>query len=175
MEAASGRFHFRNWRLHSSEIQGRFNGCDGRSAVIPFALLIAASHPAESPAAFVRRIYAGYSHSGYNPLATPDDVFSPKLVAAIQKDSSGGEVGYLDGDPLCDCQDYDRVSAPILSIKQPNSRSANAKVHVTLGPKEVRDLTLSLVLTASGWRIADVIGTDGHSLLKELQHSNAKR
>lgn len=143
--------------------------------MILIALFVAASHPAESPAAFIRRIYAGYSYSGYNPLATPDDVFSPTLVAAIQKDSSGGEVGYLDGDPLCDCQDYDRISARILSIKQPNSRSAKAKVHVTLGPKEVRDLTLSLVLTASGWRIADVVGTDDHSLLRELQQSNTKR
>jgi len=143
--------------------------------MIPLALLIAASQPAESPAAFVRGVYAGYSHSGYNPLSTPEKVFSPTLTAAIQKDSSGGEVGYLDGDPLCDCQDYDRISARILSIRQPGARSANVRIHVTLGPKEARDLRLSLALTPSGWRIADVIGADGHSLLRELRQSNAKR
>ena len=137
-----------------------------------FALLLATSQPAESPASFIRRIYAGYSRKGYNPLATPGKFFSPTLTAAIAKDSAGGEVGYLDGDPLCDCQDYDRVSARILSIKQPSARSANARVHVTLGPRESRDLRLSLVLTPSGWRIADVVGTDGHSLLRELQAAN---
>jgi hypothetical protein len=143
--------------------------------VIPLALLIAATGPVESPAAFVRRVYAGYSHSGYNPLSIPEQVFSPALTAAIQKDGSGGEVGYLDGDPLCDCQDYDGISAKILSLRQPNARSADARLHVKLGPEEMRDLRLRLVLTASGWRIADVIGADGHSLLKELQRSNAKR
>ncbi|MCF2515525.1 YbjP/YqhG family protein [Sphingomonas sp. G124] len=143
--------------------------------MIPIALLIAASAPVESPAAFVRRVYAGYSHSGYNPLTIPEQVFAPALTAAIQRDSSSGEVGYLDGDPLCDCQDYDRISAKILSIRQPNAYSADARIHVKLGPKEMRDLRLSLILTASGWRIADVVGADGHSLLKELQHSNAKR
>ena len=140
-----------------------------------FALLLAASQPAEDPAAFVRRVYAGYSHSGYSPLANPGKLFSPTLTAAIQKDSSGGEVGYLDGDPLCDCQDYDRVSARILGLRRPSTHSANVQVHVTLGPKEVRDIRLSLVLTPSGWRIADVVDPRGHSLLQELQHSNAKR
>ena len=143
--------------------------------MILFALLLAASQPAEDPAAFIRRVYAGYAHSGYSPLAHPEKLFSPMLTAAIRQDSSGGEVGYLDGDPLCDCQDYDRISARILSIRRPSARSASARVHVTLGPKEVRDLKLSLVLTRSGWRIADIIGPDGHSLLRELQHSNAKR
>lgn len=143
--------------------------------MILFALLIAASQPAEDPAAFIRRVYAGYRHNGYSPLSEPEKLFSPTLTAAIRQDSSGGEVGYLDGDPLCDCQDYDRISAQILSIRRPNARSASARVHVELGPKEVRDLRLSLVLTQSGWRIADVVGADGHSLLRELQQSNSKR
>jgi len=142
--------------------------------VILYALLMA-GQPAEDPAAFIRRAYAGYEHSGFSPLLHPEELFSPTLTQAIRTDGSGGEVGYLDGDPLCDCQDYDRVTARILSIRRPNARSARARVHVTLGPKEVRDLTLSLVLTGSGWRIADIVGTDGHSLLKELQRSNARR
>ena len=139
--------------------------------MILFALLMAASQPAEDPAAFIRRIYSGYEHSGYSPLLHPEKLFSPTLTEAIRTDSSGGEVGYLDGDPLCDCQDYDRVSARIVSIRQPDGHSASARVHVTLGPGEARDLTLSLVLTRSGWRIADIVGIDGHSLLKELKRS----
>ena len=143
--------------------------------MILLSLLIAASQPAEGPAAFIRRVYAGYAQSGYSPLLDPEKLFSPTLTEAIRRDSSGGEVGYLDGDPLCDCQDFERISARILSIKRPNARSASARVHVTLGPKAERDLKISLVLTPSGWRIADVVDPRGHSLLKELQRSNAER
>lgn len=143
--------------------------------MIALTLLLASSQPAETPVAFVRHVYANYGRSGYSPLLHPEKVFSATLTAAIVKDSSGGEVGYLDGDPLCDCQDYDRVAARILRVKQPNARSASARVHVTLGPGETRDLRLTLVLTPSGWRISDVVGADGHSLLRELQKSNASR
>jgi len=139
------------------------------------ALLLAASQPAEDPAAFVYRIYGNYAHGGYRPLLNPEKLFSPTLTAAINQDSSGGEVGYLDGDPLCDCQDYEAITARIVSMKRPSARSATARVHVTLGPAAERDLKLNLVLTASGWRIADVVDPRGHSLLRELQRSNAKR
>jgi len=137
--------------------------------------MLAASQPAEDPAVFIRHVYAGYDQGGYSPLLNPEKLFSPTLTAAIRQDSAGGEVGYLDGDPLCDCQDYDRITANIVSMRRPNAKSATARVHVTLGPNEVRDLKLSLVLTRSGWRIADVVDPRGHSLLKELQLSNAKR
>jgi uncharacterized protein DUF3828 len=139
------------------------------------ALMLAASQPAEDPAAFIYRVYGNYAQSGYSPLLNPEKLFSPTLTAAMNEDSSGGEVGYLDGDPLCDCQDFESISARIMSMKRPNSRSATARVRVTLGPRVERNLKLNLVLTASGWRIADVVDPRGHSLLKELQRSNAKR
>jgi hypothetical protein len=143
--------------------------------MMTLALLIAAAQPAEDPAVFIRRIYAGYAQSGYSPLIEPEKLFSPKLTAAIHKDSSGGEVGYLNGDPLCDCQDFESISAQILSISRPNSRSANARVYVTLGPNAVRDLKIRLILTRDGWRIADIVDPRGHSLSRELHRSNAKR
>jgi uncharacterized protein DUF3828 len=143
--------------------------------MILFALLLAGAQPAEDPAAFVYRIYGNYGQGGYSPLLNPEKLFSQTLTAAINQDSSGGEVGYLDGDPLCDCQDYEAITARIVSMKRPNARSATARVHVTLGPAAERDLKLNLVLTASGWRIADVVDPRGHSLLRELQRSNAKR
>lgn len=98
-----------------------------------------------------------------------------EFTAAIEKDSSGGEVGYLDGDPLCDCQDYDRISAKVVTILQPSAKAATAHVQVDLGRDQERDLELRLVLTPLGWRISDVLGTDHHSLLHELEAANAKR
>jgi len=140
-----------------------------------FALLLAGSQPPEDPAAFVRRAYAAYADRSYSPLTDPEKLFSSTLASAIRKDGGGGEVGYLDGDPLCDCQDFEHLSARITSIRRPGSRFASARVHVTRGPKETRDLRLNLVLTSSGWRIADVVDPRGHSLLKELRRAHAKR
>ena len=64
------------------------------------ALALAAAPAAESPRAFVERIYAGYRTSGFSPFARPERWFAPRLLAAIKEDSrlAHGEVGYLDGD-----------------------------------------------------------------------------
>ena len=138
-------------------------------------LALAAAAPIQTPTAFIQQVYAEYRHQGFSPLARPEKFFSPALAAAIRKDGAAGEVGYLDGDPLCDCQDYDRISASVRSVSQPSPRAASARVHVLLSPREARDLRLSLAMTQSGWRIADVVGPDRQSLLGELQRSNERR
>jgi hypothetical protein len=138
-------------------------------------LLLAASHQTESPAQFINRVYREYRQANFSPLEKPERFFSPELTAAIKNDGSSGEVGYLDGDPLCDCQDYERVDARVRAIRQPTARSADARVHVTLDPRTKRDLRLKLVLTRAGWRIADVIESDGGSLLRELKREALKR
>lgn len=138
-------------------------------------LALVAAAPSQTPTAFIQQVYAEYRHQGFSPLARPEKFFSSTLAAAIRKDGSDGEVGYLDGDPLCDCQDYDRISASVRSLSRPSPRTASARVHVLLAPREARDLRLSLVMTRSGWRIADVVGPDRQSLLRELQRSNAAR
>ena len=138
-------------------------------------LALVAAHAVQTPREFIEQVYAGYSHEGFNPLAEPKLYFTPELTKAIEKDSSGGEVGYLDGDPLCDCQDYERLSAKVVTIRQPGPKAATAHVRVDLGQHETRDLELRLTMTPSGWRISDVLGTDHHSLLHELQKANSKR
>ena len=140
-----------------------------------FALLLAGSQPPEDPAAFVRRTYAAYADPNYSPLAQPEKLFSPTLAKAIRKDGGNGEVGYLDGDPLCDCQDFEQLSARIESVRRPGSRFATVSVHVTLGPKDSRNIRLSMVLNRVGWQISDIVDPRGHSLLKELQRANAGR
>ena len=144
--------------------------------MIAAALALAAAGWAEDPRKFIDHVYAEYRHKDFTPLARPEDFFAPPLAAAIRRDSgTAGEVGYLDGDPLCDCQDYGRLTAKIRSLSQSTSRTASARVRVTLDRSETRDLRLTLVRALAGWRIADVIGTDRHSLLKELQRGKATR
>ncbi|HET6940594.1 MAG TPA: DUF3828 domain-containing protein [Sphingomicrobium sp.] len=143
--------------------------------MILVALALAAAPAAQAPREFIEKVYSSYGQEGFNPLAAPGLYFSPELTAAIERDSSGGEVGYLDGDPLCDCQDYDRLSAKVVTILQPSARAATVHVHVDLGQDQARELQLRLILTPLGWRISDVLGADHHSLLHELQKANAKR
>ena len=139
-------------------------------------LAAAAAQPTDTPRAFVQHIYAGYAHKDYNPIDRPERIFAPKLTAAIREDErlANGEVGYLDGDPLCDCQDYVRLGATIRSLEPSGKANAVAAVHLTYGTGEARDLKLTLLRTASGWRVADIASPEEPSLLKALEKSNAE-
>ena len=72
--------------------------------MILLALVAAAAQPAQSPKAYMQRLYANYAHSDYSPFTHPERVFAPRLLSAINEDSklANGEVGYLDGDPVCE-------------------------------------------------------------------------
>lgn len=139
------------------------------------ALALAATPAAQTPREFIEQVYSAYRMEGFSPLAEPKLYFSPELTAAIEKDSAGGEVGYLDGDPLCDCQDFERLTANVVTMRQQSAKAATAHVHVDLGMKQSRDFEIRLVNTPDGWRIADVLGSDRHSLLHELREANSKR
>ncbi len=113
---------------------------NGRKMILA-ALALAAAQAGSTPREFIAYVYSQYRHQNFSPLERPEKFFSPTLTAAIRKDSSGGEVGYLDGDPLCDCQDYDRISAQVRKLVQQTPRSAVADVRVTSRPR--RRATLS--------------------------------
>jgi hypothetical protein len=141
------------------------------------AALLASAPPAESPEAFVERLYAGYRDSHYSPLARPRRVFAPPLVAAIREDArlSGDEVGYMDADPLCQCQDPAGLRPTILEVGRPTRRAATAHLLLDFGPADRRDLRLRLVRTSAGWRVADVATEDEPSLLEALNRFNRRR
>jgi hypothetical protein len=141
-------------------------------------LLLALAAPcaakAETARAFVERIYAGYSHDDFNPLARPDRYFAAPLAREIRKESVGGEVGYLDGDPLCDCQDFSGMEPKIEHVKMRGSRAAEARILLDFGSPDARAVSLQLVSTKRGWRVADVATKDEPSLLAALRRANRK-
>jgi len=140
------------------------------------ALLLAAAPPAESPRAFVERLYSGYRDPDYSPLERPGRVFAPPLVAAIREDRrlSRDEVGYMDADPLCQCQDPTGLRPRIGEVRSSGRTGASVKVGIDFGPDR-RELRLQLVRTAAGWRVADVITADEPSLLESLRRFNRRR
>ena len=144
--------------------------------IVLLALAALAQQPAATPRGFVQQVYTQYRNHDYSPLRRPDRTFAPELAAAIRTDArmAHGEVGTLDGDPLCDCQDYERISLTIRALTRPTPRRAIARVRVALGIDRPRDLTLELARTPAGWRIADVVSREG-SLLSALRKANRGR
>jgi hypothetical protein len=138
-------------------------------------LLAAIAQPeAQTPREFVERLYAAYSDPDYSPFKEPDQVFSSRLAAAIDEDSklADGEVGYLDGDPICQCQDAEGLKATIVSVSPAGSDAATVSVSIGLFGYEPRPAAFSLVRTAAGWRIDDVSSPDEPSMLRAIEQSN---
>jgi len=115
--------------------------------------------------AFLADIYRPYgSEKQQGPsLDHPRRWFEPVLAEAMRRDASQaarrGEVGALDGDPFCDCQDFERFTAKIGPITLAKG-SARAVVRFRNG----RPMTLvyDLVSTRAGWRIRDISWPEGH-------------
>lgn len=146
----------------------------GRKSLI--ALLLAAAIAGETPRAFLERTYASYRNPDFSPLTKPEAIFAPPLIAAILKDErlAHGEVGFLDGDPLCDCQDTGGMRSRIISVAR-NAKGASALIQVHFeGTSDTREIRLKLVSTPSGWRIADVGTKSEPSLLRDLLDANRK-
>ena len=137
------------------------------------ALLLAAAAPAETPRQFMTRIYAEYRDPDFSPFTHPERYFSLRLRAAIAEDArlAHGEVGYVDGDPICQCQDPAGMTPTVTAVAQ---HGASATVRVTIGwdHDPARPATFSLVRTRAGWRIADVGSADEPSLLSAIEKSN---
>jgi hypothetical protein len=141
------------------------------------AALLALAPAAETPKAFVERLYAGYRDPDYSPLAHPRRVFAAPLVAAIREDRrlSRDEVGFMDADPICQCQDASGLRPEIREVATLSRSTATVRVVIDFGGSDVRDLSLRLVRSAGSWRIADIVTADETSLLNSLTAFNRRR
>jgi hypothetical protein len=144
--------------------------------MILLALVAAAAQPAETPRGFMEQLYANYRKSDYSPFTHPSQVFAPRLLSAITEDSrlAHGEVGYLDGDPVCQCQDPSGMHPRILGVRAGTHGVAVVRVSIGWDGEKPRPARFTLTRTAAGWRIADVASTDEPSLLKALESANSK-
>lgn len=125
----------------------------------------------EAAKAFTTTLYGAYAkgepdYVGQNPERT----FSPELLALIRKDQANtppGEVGILDGDPICDCQDAEGLKAT--NVKVVAAGEGKARADVTLAfPSETRAMSLDLVARNGEWRVGDVHTEQTPSLVKLL-------
>jgi len=144
--------------------------------MILMTLAAAAAQLADTPRRFLDAVYASYRQSDFSPFAHPGRYFAPRLVAAITEDSrlANGEVGYLDGDPLCQCQDASGLHARIARMSSIGRERATAEVILDYPDNTPTRVRLSLIRTKLGWRIADVSAGDEPSLIRALEKSNAE-
>jgi hypothetical protein len=142
--------------------------------------------PAAAPtsdAADVKAFLAGlYSHyakpaTDTGPSWAPMDVdakgnglevMDPDLVSlmhAYDKSQSGDEVGPIDGDWLCDCQDWERITA-VITVDSATATTAKAHSDFTDSsePGKTKHVTFDLTKTAAGWRVHDIGTAEDASL-----------
>lgn len=121
--------------------------------------------------AFLSHIYAGYHpDAGLDAILPDEEVYTPALIAAMQanSDAYAGEVGYLDGDPLCDCQDTAQDLRQLVFDIQP---LADGQLRASTQLDDLQhplQLQLTLQRQGNSWRVADIANPRAPSLLQAL-------
>jgi hypothetical protein len=119
----------------------------------------AQAQPLDAARAFATALYTAYGTGDPDYLgADASKTFAPHLLALIRRDRANtpaGEVGILDGDPICDCQDAGGLRMTNLVVKAAGPQRAQARA-VLHFPGETRAVTLDLESVRGHWRVADV-------------------
>ena len=136
-----------------------------RGLLLLAALLVTVATPAvaqdlKSAEAFLRSLYSGYMSGQKTPSPTgrvANDLFAPPLLALIRADQAlaAGEVGILDRDPICACQDYDTLEQLKIGLKPGGPARANGTVSFkNSGTATI--VRFSLMEVNGNWRIGDI-------------------
>jgi hypothetical protein len=132
------------------------------------AMAFTATAETASPQAFVDGIYQHYLGNESKGLALSGNAvirryFAPPLADAMVKDFAAahkaGEVPMLNGDPFIDAQDWE-ISNVKTAVKSTGANTAVATV-TFIQFMEPRTVTLDLVSTPAGWRIAEIRSPSG--------------
>ncbi len=130
-----------------------------------------------TPIAFVRALCRDYGKDDRLDYleALASRFFAPRLLELIRSDERvpSGDIGKLDEDPLCDCQDGGGFRLSAIMIDRLSADRVNAKVSFSIGafPKMI---TLDLVKIGGEWRIADVHAQRMPSLVSFLDGTGAR-
>lgn len=134
--------------------------------------------------AFLTAVYSHYprpisipANQSFDPTGrSAAAVFDPSTVALIREDQrlSKGEVGALDGDPICDCQDDGGLVVAMIAMRIEDANHAAATVTLEFShtsPRDIHILRFKLVHRLGRWRIHDIATKDTPSLRELLLRS----
>jgi hypothetical protein len=141
----------------------------------------ASTAPAQSPRGFIEDLYAQYrKDENFSPFTHPEQWFDADLLAAIRESEAltpDDDVGAIDSDPLCNCQDASGMMARVDSVEQTSPGAATAKVDLWAGTPDERRIEVDLTASNGTWRVHDVIETGesegNHSFLTYVREANA--
>jgi hypothetical protein len=129
-----------------------------------------------SPNGLVADLYRQHNHK-HSPFfqtrsrALLYKYFEKGIADLIWKDAvhSKGEVGAIDGDPLFDAQDMEIKK---FAIKTPRYEADRALVDVTFENfGKPQTITFIVAKGKTGWRIRDIVYSEGRTLLAELKEN----
>jgi len=132
--------------------------------------LAQASEP-EGARGFVLGVFRAEASPGFGVGKHPGfkRFLSRRLGRAIERDSKKGEIGVLDHDPICMCQDSEGLHFSILKMDAtPKGLVVEIKTHGQFAK-------WLLVREAGHWVIADIFEineTNGGSVLSTLEHGD---
>lgn len=129
----------------------------------------------------VREIYAKYKGIAREPYfgeTGEQALTSLRMQESIALNNNltlPGNIGSLDYDPICDCQDYGELVLENIVITQTDASHADAVVHFRLfkDDKEKIMQTLKMVAEKGHWVIDDIISQHG-SLWLSINNDNEK-
>ncbi|MGR7055865.1 DUF3828 domain-containing protein [Klebsiella aerogenes] len=138
--------------------------------------------PQRSVEQTIRQIYQGYAEDSQTHVAFSDmsekSIISSRMKKALRKSDQfilPGDIGILDFDPICACQDYQNLRIESIRIIDESTRHARAEVRFRPF-KENNDsttLTLDMVAENNRWLVDDVIN-EGRSIYQEIDTSNRR-
>ena len=145
-----------------------------------FASPVMAALDADSAKAFVVKLYSHYpskpgNRDAFNPTGrNASQVFDPGMIAAFREDTrlAHGEVGFVDSDPICQCQDDSGMKATVASATMTAPNAADVVVNLEYPNDKPVALTLHLVPVNGAWRIYDLSAGDVKSYRDDLLKAN---
>jgi len=156
-------------------------------ALAAAAILQAAPSPAQdanTAKTFITSVYHHYEHEGIGIDAFGQHAnlyFHSSLIALMLEDQKAAspDVGAIDGDPVCACQDWDGIWDLKIDVHVDTPERATATVSFALAapqdrPKDAfRKLVITLAAENGEWRIYDILDetdpTAPFALRKALQ------
>lgn len=135
----------------------------------------------EDPSAFLARIYDTFSHddlsTGFIGEHGPKRIASKAFIAVLDEDQAltlPGDMGYLDANPICQCQDYENLVVTKIVILSNDNQKSQATVTFRAFSNDSSTITTRFNLVAENgqWFIDDIFDTDQNSVRKAVDDNN---
>jgi hypothetical protein len=151
--------------------------CAALALVLLFAPGLAFGQKLGDVRAFVLALYGNYERDAdANYLNSPEKVFTPRVLALMEAEArtiKPGDMGVIESDPLCDCQDSTGLTGVTVapSVAGPGRVRADVKFTISSQPVAV---TLDIAAVNGAWRVADVHSAGLPSLVGAYERAIAE-